>query len=76
MVLSGITDAYGRSSDNNTDRMRGLTKILASMLRTWSGLMYFCLNDKLAMRSLVDGLKIPSLPNRVSVSCPSFSAVS
>ncbi|KAH8104684.1 Rapamycin-insensitive companion of mTOR, N-term-domain-containing protein [Cristinia sonorae] len=63
MVLSGITDAYGKNTDHS-DRMRGLTKILVSMLRTWSGLMYFCLNDKLAMRSLIDGLKIPSLTNR------------
>ncbi|THH23167.1 hypothetical protein EUX98_g8011 [Antrodiella citrinella] len=63
MVFSGITDAYGRNSDNS-DRMRGLTKILVFMLRTWSGLVYFCLNDKLAMRSLIDGLRIPSLPNR------------
>lgn len=63
MVLSGITDSYGKAVEN-ADRIRGVTKILSSMLRTWSGLMYFCLNDKLAIRSVIDGLRIPSLTNR------------
>lgn len=31
-----------------------------------TGLIYFCLNDKLALRALVDGLRIPSLQTRVS----------
>ncbi|KAL6304381.1 Rapamycin-insensitive companion of mTOR, N-term-domain-containing protein [Sparassis latifolia] len=63
MVLSGITDAYGKGPDYG-DRMRGCTRVIASMLRTWSGLMYFCLDDKLALRAIVDGLRIPSLETR------------
>ncbi|KAJ3553483.1 hypothetical protein NM688_g3590 [Phlebia brevispora] len=63
MALSGVTDAYGKGPEH-ADRMRGVTKIIVSMMRTWSGLMYFCLNDKLALRTLVDGLRIPSLQGR------------
>ncbi|KAI0789744.1 Rapamycin-insensitive companion of mTOR, N-term-domain-containing protein [Abortiporus biennis] len=63
MALSGVTDAYGKGADY-VDRMRGSIKIIASMLRTWSGLMYFCIQDKLAIRGLVNVLRIPSLDTR------------
>ncbi|KAI0073477.1 hypothetical protein K474DRAFT_1666532 [Panus rudis PR-1116 ss-1] len=63
MALSGVTDAYGRGPEH-ADRMRGTTRIISSMLRTWSGLMYFCIHDKLAIRALIDGLRIPSLETR------------
>ncbi|KAI0697900.1 Rapamycin-insensitive companion of mTOR, N-term-domain-containing protein [Cytidiella melzeri] len=63
MAMSGVTDAYGKGPDH-AERMRGTTKLIVSMLRTWSGLMYFCAHDKLALRTLVDGLRIPTLPTR------------
>ncbi|KAI0917225.1 hypothetical protein AcW1_007525 [Taiwanofungus camphoratus] len=63
IVLSGVTDAYGKGLEY-ADQMRSCTRVIASMLRSWSGLMYFCIQDKLAMRSLVDGLRIPSLETR------------
>ncbi|KAH9841656.1 Rapamycin-insensitive companion of mTOR, N-term-domain-containing protein [Rhodofomes roseus] len=63
MALSGVTDAYGKGSEH-VDRMRACTRVVTSMLRTWSGLMYFCIQDKLAIRSLIDGLRIPSLETR------------
>ncbi|EKM51823.1 uncharacterized protein PHACADRAFT_199326 [Phanerochaete carnosa HHB-10118-sp] len=63
MALSGVTDAYGKGTEH-ADRMRASTKIIASMLRTWSGLLYFCVHDKIALRAVVDGLRIPSLQTR------------
>ncbi|KAJ3479559.1 hypothetical protein NLI96_g8977 [Meripilus lineatus] len=63
MALSGVTDAYGKGADY-AQRMKGVVKIIISMLRTWSGLMYYCIHDKLALRALVDGLRIPSLETR------------
>lgn len=36
MAMSGVTDAYGKGPDH-ADRMRGTTRIISSMLRTWSG---------------------------------------
>lgn len=36
MALSGVTDAYGKGSEY-VDRMRACTRVITSMLRTWSG---------------------------------------
>lgn len=63
LALSAVTDAYGKGPDH-ADRMRGCTKVIQLMLRTWSGLMYFCMDDMRAIRSLVDTLRIPSLETR------------
>ncbi|KDR82835.1 hypothetical protein GALMADRAFT_88557 [Galerina marginata CBS 339.88] len=63
MALSAITDAYGKGPDH-ADRMRGCAKVVQLMLRTWSGLMFFCMNDMLAIRSLINTLTIPSLDTR------------
>ncbi|KAH9950606.1 Rapamycin-insensitive companion of mTOR, N-term-domain-containing protein [Amylocystis lapponica] len=63
IALSGVTDAYGKGPEY-ADRMRSCARVIASMLRTWSGLMYFSIQDKLALRAVVDGLRIPSLETR------------
>ncbi|TFK40828.1 Rapamycin-insensitive companion of mTOR, N-term-domain-containing protein [Crucibulum laeve] len=63
IALCGITDAYGKGPDH-ADRMRGCAKVVQMMLRTWSGLMYFCMNDMQAIRSLINTLTIPSLDTR------------
>ncbi|KAG5353197.1 hypothetical protein C0989_009378 [Termitomyces sp. Mn162] len=63
LALSAITDAYGKGPDH-VDRMKSCSRVLQSMLRTWSGLMYFCMDDMRAIRSIVDTLRIPSLDSR------------
>ncbi|KAI0643109.1 Rapamycin-insensitive companion of mTOR, N-term-domain-containing protein [Trametes meyenii] len=63
IALSGITDAYGKGFDYK-EKMKGCTRIVSSMLRTWSGLMYCCLNDMTAIRTVIDCLRIPSLETR------------
>ncbi|KAK7048427.1 Rapamycin-insensitive companion of mTOR, N-term-domain-containing protein [Favolaschia claudopus] len=63
MAFSAVTDAYGKGPDH-ADRMRGCTKVIQLMLRTWSGLMYFCMDNMRAIRSLIDTLRIPSLDTR------------
>ncbi|KAJ6537472.1 Rapamycin-insensitive companion of mTOR, N-term-domain-containing protein [Mycena sp. CBHHK59/15] len=63
MAFSAVTDAYGKGPDH-ADRMRGCTKVIQLMLRSWSGLMYFCMDNMRAIRSLVDTLRIPSLDTR------------
>ncbi|EJD50823.1 hypothetical protein AURDEDRAFT_111977 [Auricularia subglabra TFB-10046 SS5] len=63
IALSGITDAYGKG-DAHLERMQACAKVVAAMLRTWSGLIYLCMNDMQAIRSLVDTLRIPSLTTR------------
>ncbi|KAF8645235.1 hypothetical protein AX16_008062 [Volvariella volvacea WC 439] len=63
LALSAVTDAYGKPTDY-ADRMRACTKLIQLMLRTWSGLMYFCMDGMRAIRSLINTLRIPSLQTR------------
>ncbi|TFY70661.1 hypothetical protein EVG20_g2351 [Dentipellis fragilis] len=63
MALSGVTDAYGKDP-THADRLKGICRLIGTMLRTWSGLMYFCMDDMQAIRALVDTLQIPSLDTR------------
>nr|VWP00964.1 Guanyl nucleotide exchange factor Sql2 [Ganoderma boninense] len=63
IALSGITDAYGKGVEHS-ERVKGCARIVTSMLRTWSGLMYFCINDKMAIKAVIDCLRIPSLETR------------
>ncbi|KAF9267369.1 hypothetical protein L218DRAFT_977972 [Marasmius fiardii PR-910] len=63
IALSTLTDAYGKGPEH-AERMKRCVKVVQLMLRTWSGLMYFCMDDMRAIRSLVDTLRIPSLETR------------
>lgn len=64
IVLTAVTDAYGKGPDH-AERMKSYTRVIQVMLRTWSGLMYFCMEEMGAVRSLVDTLRLPSLETRV-----------
>jgi len=79
MGLSGITDAYGRG-EAHMEHMKASARVVITMLRSWSGkhirnilvlilcapgLMYLCMDDMLAIRTLVDTLRVPSLELRV-----------
>lgn len=63
IALSGVTDAYGNDSEHH-QRLKDICRSIVCMLRTWSGLMYFCMDDMRAIRSLIDTLRIPSLEPR------------
>ncbi|CAA7271328.1 unnamed protein product [Cyclocybe aegerita] len=63
LAISAITDAYGKPPDH-ADRMRSCARVVQLMLRTWSGLMFFCMDDMRAIRSLINTLRIPSLDTR------------
>ena len=83
VALSGITDAY-RKGAAHAERMQSCSKVVYTILRSWSGvffssldsesasdktilgLMYLCLDDMLAIRTLINTLRIPSLETRVS----------
>ncbi|KAJ3825070.1 Rapamycin-insensitive companion of mTOR, N-term-domain-containing protein [Lentinula raphanica] len=63
IVLTAVTDAYGKGPEH-AERMKSCTRVIQLMLRTWSGLMYFCMEEMRAIRSLVDTLRLPSLETR------------
>lgn len=63
IALSGVTDVYGKESEHQ-QRFKDICRSIVCMLRTWSGLMYFCMGDMRAIRSLIDTLRIPSFEPR------------
>ncbi|KAF8349461.1 Rapamycin-insensitive companion of mTOR, N-term-domain-containing protein [Amanita rubescens] len=63
LALSPITDAYGKGAEH-VGKMRGCAKVVQMMLRTWSGLIYYCMDNMRAIRSVIDTLRIPSLETR------------
>ncbi|KAL1745112.1 Rapamycin-insensitive companion of mTOR, N-term-domain-containing protein [Schizophyllum fasciatum] len=63
IALTAITDAYGKGTEH-ADRMRGCAKVVQLMLRSWSGLMYLCMGDMQAIKSLIEMLTLPSLETR------------
>jgi len=44
--------------------MHACAKVVTAILRTWSGLMYLCIDNMQAIRALIDTLRIPSLTTR------------
>ncbi|CUA72508.1 Protein ste16 [Schizosaccharomyces pombe 972h-] [Rhizoctonia solani] len=63
IALSGITDAYIKTPGHK-ERMRTSTKVVCTILRSWSGLIYLCSNNMQSIISLVDTLRIPSMEGR------------
>ncbi|CAE6437545.1 unnamed protein product [Rhizoctonia solani] len=63
IALSGITDAYVKTPGHK-ERMRTCTKVVCTILRSWSGLIYLCSNNMQSIISLVDTLRIPSMEAR------------
>ncbi|KIM25763.1 hypothetical protein M408DRAFT_203761 [Serendipita vermifera MAFF 305830] len=63
MGMSGLTDSYGRG-EAHAEAMKASARIVITLLRSWTGLMYLCTNDMLAIRSLVNTLRIPNMDTR------------
>ncbi|GAA93563.1 uncharacterized protein L969DRAFT_89176 [Mixia osmundae IAM 14324] len=57
------TEAVARSTQND-DRLLPLAQLTISLLRSWSGLFFSCLQNKQAIRSLVGNLATASLAGR------------
>ncbi|KAF9434712.1 hypothetical protein BGZ76_007560 [Entomortierella beljakovae] len=63
MVMSVFTDIYSQGP-TYTDRVKASGRIVTSMVRSWAGLFDLCSNDKRAIRSLVQSIKLPIQENR------------
>ncbi|KAF8965157.1 hypothetical protein BGZ46_000655 [Entomortierella lignicola] len=63
MVMSVFTDIYSQGP-SYTDRVKSSGRIVTSMFRSWAGLFDLCTNDKRAIRSLVQSIKLPIQENR------------
>ncbi|KAG0047318.1 hypothetical protein BGZ83_007616 [Gryganskiella cystojenkinii] len=63
MVMAVFTDIYSLGP-SYLDRVKASGRIVISMVRSWAGLIDLCANDKRAVRSLVQSIKLPIQENR------------
>ncbi|KAF9918100.1 hypothetical protein BX616_010197 [Lobosporangium transversale] len=63
MVMSVFTDIYSQGP-SYMERVKASGRIVTSMIRSWAGLFDLCANDKRAIRSLVQSIKLPIQENR------------
>lgn len=66
IILSCFTDAYGKSSGNE-DRMICASLVIVSLLRTWAGIIYLCVDNKSALKSIVDSLRLQGRSTRIII---------
>ncbi|KAF9286034.1 hypothetical protein BGZ68_003305 [Mortierella alpina] len=63
MVMAVFTDIYSLGP-TYLDRVKASGRIVTSMVRSWAGLFDLCANEKRAIRSLVQSIKLPIQENR------------
>ncbi|KAG8825817.1 hypothetical protein FRC19_010370, partial [Serendipita sp. 401] len=63
VAISNVTDAYGRG-EGHVEAMKASARLVVTLLRSWIGLLYLCAHDMLAIKSLVDVLRIPNMDTR------------
>ncbi|CCA73896.1 related to protein ste16 [Serendipita indica DSM 11827] len=63
IALSGITDAYGKA-ETHIETMKTSGRLVVTLLRSWSGLLYLCCNGMQSIKALVDTLRIPGMDTR------------
>lgn len=64
MVMAVFTDIYSLGP-SYLERVKAAARIVISMVRSWAGLFDLCANDKRAIRSLVQSIKLPIQENKV-----------
>ncbi|KAI8823473.1 Rapamycin-insensitive companion of mTOR, N-term-domain-containing protein [Fimicolochytrium jonesii] len=63
MIISQFTDAYSRGSANE-GKLLACAKAVTLLFKSWTGIIYLCLDDKRAIRSIVESLRLPYDENR------------
>ena len=63
-ILADFTDAYSKLEEQKLqgrmdDRLLQCSRVFACLLKTWTGFIFFCAQDKRAIRSLVHMLSLP-----------------
>ncbi|KAI8620159.1 Rapamycin-insensitive companion of mTOR, N-term-domain-containing protein, partial [Chytriomyces sp. MP71] len=61
-IISGLTDPF-----SPPDRIKACTQILSLFLKTWTGVIYLCMNSKRSLKAVVDCLSLPNDVCRSSV---------
>ncbi|CAO1616039.1 unnamed protein product [Sympodiomycopsis kandeliae] len=58
VALSGYTDLPAQRSITYTETLQTTANIVTIMLSSWTGLMYLCMNDHAALKSVVVALRV------------------
>ncbi|CAH1758092.1 9203_t:CDS:10 [Entrophospora sp. SA101] len=57
IVLSGFTDACNKGQKYE-QQIKASSRAIAVLLKSWTGIIFFCMNDKQAIKSIVGSLRI------------------
>jgi rapamycin-insensitive companion of mTOR len=60
MVISQFTDAYTARGAYNMDRLKCSSNIIEEILSSWTGLFYFCVDNRQSIYAIVEALSLPS----------------
>ncbi|KAI8586531.1 Rapamycin-insensitive companion of mTOR, N-term-domain-containing protein [Geranomyces variabilis] len=63
MIMSHFTDAYSRGPANE-EKLTACARAVTLLFKSWTGLIYLCLDNKRAIRSIVESLRLPYDENR------------
>ncbi|KAJ3020885.1 hypothetical protein HKX48_009567 [Thoreauomyces humboldtii] len=61
--MSQFTDAYSRGPANE-EKLTACAKAVTLLFKSWTGIIYLCLDNKRAIRSIVESLRLPYDENR------------
>ncbi|MBW0470720.1 hypothetical protein O181_010435 [Austropuccinia psidii MF-1] len=60
VALAPITEVNGPTSSQAQDeRVRSSVKLIVFLLKSWTGLMFLCLNNKRSLRMYIQSMKVP-----------------
>ncbi len=62
--MGAFTDSANRGVNQDVS-LRGCARTIGFLLKTWHGLLYLCMNDYAAIKSLIGALSMPSEESRV-----------
>ncbi|WWC72760.1 uncharacterized protein I206_106724 [Kwoniella pini CBS 10737] len=67
-VLAGLTEAYGkipsRQHAKHLENLQNTVRNIGMLLSSWSGLLYMCMDDFRAVKSLISSLHVPNADMR------------
>ncbi|WVW80639.1 hypothetical protein I302_102625 [Kwoniella bestiolae CBS 10118] len=67
-VLVGLTEAYGkiptRQQPRHLENLQNTVRNIGMLLSSWSGLLYMCMDDYRAIKSLISSLHVPNTDMR------------
>ncbi|KAJ3208873.1 hypothetical protein HDU67_006498 [Dinochytrium kinnereticum] len=59
VLFANFTDAFSKGPSHQ-ERFEASMRVICSLLKTWTGALYLCFDDKKAIISIVEALKLPN----------------